>query len=316
MSTIDHEVVQLFASHVHPLSPKLVEMLNENYIHQTERRGCGYTQSSRFLAEYINQARHPIEYEDLKIFQDFDNKGLKKIVDQLGLDDWHNLDQNPKIIEFLATQSRDEFAELVRHHVHIQQQLRTLQQHAHLEESQLVCQMIADVILPKQSSDILLQLNALAEKPKVGSCPMAEKFFLKVAHNSILRQGKINIFVDDQQQPLLLEKLNMGDDHSCISLQPILLNGVRIPAGSLFSVDYDLDGIENKTQNQKFKGYVIPYQAIQGFWFLRLTTLAISPQNRKRAFTTHFQQQVINGLYSPETTQLSQLVDVAQAQIG
>ena len=60
---------------------------------------------------------------------------------------------------------------------------------------------------------------------------------------------------------------------------------------------------------------MIPYSEINGFWFLRLTTLAISPENRARAFTTHYQQQVENGLFSPGTTRLQQLVDVATVQI-
>ena len=37
----DHEIIQIFKNHAHPLSNKLTEMLNEHYTHQTERRGCG-----------------------------------------------------------------------------------------------------------------------------------------------------------------------------------------------------------------------------------------------------------------------------------
>ena len=107
----------------------------------------------------------------------------------------------------------------------------------------------------------------------------------------------------------------MGDNHSCINLQPLLMNGIRIPIGSLFSVDYDIEQIANKVPNQEFKGYIIPYKEIQGFWFLRLTTLAISPENRQRAFTTHFEQQVNNGLFSPDTTLIKQLNDVAKSQL-
>lgn len=312
MSTNAHELVMLFQQHVHPLSNKLVDMLNEHYQHQTERRGCGYTQASRFLADYINSPRHAQDFSDLKIFQNFETKTLKKVVDHLELEDWHNLDQNQKVLAYLEQHPNDED---VLSQLQWQRQLRQLINQAQLEESRIMCQLIIDIILPTQRPD-LVQIPTLLDKPKVGSCPMAEKFFLKVAHKSMLRHGEINIFVDEQQQPILLEKLNMGDDHSCISLAPIMMNGVVIPAGCLFSVDYQRDQISNKIANREFKGYVIPYQDIQGFWFLRVTTLAISPENRKRAFTTHFQQQVINGLYSPEKTQLSQLFEVAQSQIG
>ncbi len=58
MSTLnDHEIIQIFRNHAHPLSNKLTEMLHEHYTHQTERRGCGYTQATRVLAEYINIPR-------------------------------------------------------------------------------------------------------------------------------------------------------------------------------------------------------------------------------------------------------------------
>jgi hypothetical protein len=93
------------------------------------------------------------------------------------------------------------------------------------------------------------------------------------------------------------------------------MNGVRVPAGSLFSLDYDISQITNKRPNKQFKGHVISYKELNGFWFLRLTTLAISPKNRKRAFSTHYKQQVANGLYSPGTTELTQLFNIAQAQI-
>lgn len=143
---------------------------------------------------------------------------------------------------------------------------------------------------------------------------MAENFFLKIAHGRMLRQGNINIFVDQNETPILMEKIKMGDDHSCINLVPLIINGIRIPLGSLFSVYYDEENIE-KRANKNFKGHVISVHDVIGFWFLRLTTLAISPENRARAFSSHFKQQIDNGLFSPETTELKQLITVAQDQI-
>lgn len=320
MATADHEIVQLFQQKLHPLAIKLVEMLNEHYSHQTERRGCGYTQATRVLAEYINSPRDPQEFQDLKLFDDFNYKALKSILDQqasygLQLDSWRNLDLNNSLHQFIGAATDSDFKQSIVQVQEQQQILRSLQEQAQLEESKLLCSMIEDVILPKTAAATdLVELCTRVEKPKVGSCPMAENFFLKIAHHRVLRGGEINIFVDHQNRPLLLEKLNMGDNHSCISLVPLLMNGVRLPAGSLFSVDYDRDAIQNKQPNKQYKGFVIPYDEIPGFWFLRLTTLAVSPQNRKRAFSTHFQQQVDNGLYSPGTTELQQLLEVAQAQ--
>ncbi|NCI78570.1 hypothetical protein [Acinetobacter kanungonis] len=317
MRETDHEIIQLFKQHVHPLSSKLTDMLNEHFSHQTERRGCGYTQSTRVLADYINTARLAQDFSDLKLFDQFDSKTLKTLLEQsqFQISDWHNLDQNPAA-QALPDSTTSELKTEVQQHIALQQQLRNISAHAQLEESKLLCDLISDIILPRSTTQTgLVTLTSLPEKPKVGSCPMAENFFLKIAHGRMLRQGEINIFVDEQQQPIILEKLNMGDNHSCISLKPVLMNGVCLPAGSLFSVDYDRDLITDKTPNQKFKGFVMPYSAINGFWFLRLTTLAVSPENRARAFTTHYQQQVDNGLFSPGTTQLQQLQDIALMQI-
>lgn len=321
MTATAHEVVRLFQEHAYPLSEKLTEMLNEHYSHQTERRGCGYTQATRVLAEYINVPRASHEFQDLKLFDQYDTHGLRKILDQsrtyhLDLSGWRNLDLNQNIQQLNQSEQATDFCDVLQKELNLQQSLRQIQQHAKLEESQLICALIEDVILPKSAMENqIVGVHALADKPKVGSCPMAENFFLKIAHRRVLRSGEINIFVDEQGQPLFMEKLNMGDNHSCISLKPVLMNGVRIPVGSLFSVNYDAEQIVEKRENREFKGFVIPYQAISGWWFLRLTTLAVSPHNRKRAFSTHFQQQVDNGLYSPGTTELQQLIDVAIAQL-
>lgn len=321
MTATAHEVVRLFQDHAYPLSEKLTEMLNEHYSHQTERRGCGYTQATRVLAEYINVPRVSHEFQDLKLFDQYDTHGLRKILDQsrayhVDLSSWRNLDLNQNIQQLNQSEQATEFCDVLEKELRLQKSLRQIQQHANLEESQLICSLIEDVILPKSPiENQIVEVQALVDKPKVGSCPMAENFFLKIAHRRVLRNGEINIFVDVHGQPIFMEKLNMGDNHSCISLKPVLMNGVRIPAGSLFSVSYDAEQLVEKRQNREFKGLVIPHQAISGWWFLRLTTLAVSPQNRKRAFSTHFQQQVDNGLYSPGTTELQQLIDVAIAQL-
>jgi hypothetical protein len=319
MSNVDHELVRVYREQGYSLSETMVEMLNEHYSHQTERRGCGYTQATRVISESVNVPRYPDEYKDLRVFQDVDSKALKQVISQavhqgVDIQSWRNLDQNPSVLAYMATH-QDEYAQALKLQVEWQSKLRQLSSLVELEESKVLANLIEDIILPKTETETgYIELNALSDKPKVGSCPMAEKFFFKIAHDQVLRRGEINIFVDQQQRPVLMEKLNMGDNHSCISLQPVLINGVRLPAGSLFSVNYDAEEVVNKRSNKGYSGFVAPVQNIPGFYFLRLTTLAISSQNRRRAFSSHFEQQVQNGLYSPETTQLSQILQVAQAQ--
>lgn len=317
----NHEIVTLFETYLHPLNSKLVEMLNEHHTHQTERRGCGYTQATRFLADYINVPRSDTEFTDLNIFEDYDLTALKKIMNEasvygLELNSWRNLDKNVGVLNYLADENHAEqdFYQALNKEVQFQQKLRQIRQYANLEESFLIIDFIEDLILPEQGEQWdLINVPNLDEKPKVGSCPMAENFFLKIAHGKILRQGRINIFVDDKNQPLIMEKIKMGDDHSCINLVPMIKNGVRLPIGCLFSTQYEdesLHGVDNK----RVKGSIVPIKSMQGFWFLRLTTLAISPQNRERTFTTHFKQQIQNGLFNPGTTTVSQLMDVAMEQ--
>lgn len=319
---VHHEVVSLFETHLHPLCKTLVEMLNEHHTHQTERRGCGYTQSTRFLSDYINQPRSETEFSDLNIFDDYDTSGLKCILLEasdygIPLASWRDLDLNPDVQHFLADTGKESqsFYQALKKEVQFQQKLRQISDLAELEESKLICNFIEDLILPKSAEHLdLVNIANLDEKPKVGSCPMAENFFLKIAHGKMLRQGQINIFVDTDKTPLIMEKIKMGDDHSCINLVPMIKNGVRLPKGCLFSAQYIEDNLQ-KTENKKFKGSVIPIIDADGFWFLRLTTLAVSPENRARAFTVHFQQQIQNGLFNPQTTTLSQLVDVASEQV-
>ena len=319
----NHEILKLFARRLHPLSAKLTDMLNEHFLHQTERRGCGYTQATRVMAEFINEPRSDQDFEDLRLFADYSVSGLKTIVQQAAAHQlelpqgWRNLDQNPQISALLAQHPnpRDAYENYLKQEVAFQGILRSLHNEVELEESKLLCALIEDIVLPKDATALgLSSIRQLEEKPKVGSCPMAEKFFLEIAHRKLLRLGEINIFVDSNNQPLLLEKMNMGDNHSCINLVPVMMNGVRLPPGCLFSTDYDIDTLP-KTANKQLKGWVIPLDACPGFWFLRVTTLAVSPKNRARAFSTHFQQQVKNGLFSPESVMMSQLLTVAQEQV-
>ncbi|MDR7016391.1 hypothetical protein [Acinetobacter sp. 3657] len=318
---VDHEVVVIFRKYLYPLSAKLTEMLNEHFSHQTERRGCGYTQATRVIAEFVSQPRDALGFQDFRIFEDYETKALKSILNQassygLELTSWRNLDINSDVQQCLVRLSPQElFAKNLQQQVDFQAKLRSIHQYAELEESVLICQLLADIILPQSAKNGLIECNALPEKPKVGSCPMAEKFFLRIAHHRLLRQGEINIFVDEHEQPIMMEKMNMGDNHSCISLVSLLMNGVRLPAGSLFSANYEIEPIE-KHQNKHYKGHVIPISAINGFWFLRLTTLAVSPKNRARAFGYHFKQQVDNGLFRPDITELGQLMEIAQGQIS
>ena len=106
-----HEVVDIFAQHKIPLSHNLVEMLNEDYSHRTERRGCGYTQATRAIATHINQPRLLDDIEDIKLF-DRPTNSLRLLTKHpltadLGLTNWRHLDLRPDLLE-LANKHQDD----------------------------------------------------------------------------------------------------------------------------------------------------------------------------------------------------------------
>lgn len=319
--TPSHEIVELFNQYQIPLSEKIIKMLNEDYSHQTERRGCGYTQATRVLATYINIVRDPESFDDLQLFE-YSLRNLRLVMshapaEHLELKTWRDLDLRQDLLSLLAdpikTAQNATFFDALNDVIRFQHQLRHIINLLKLEESLVLVRLLIDIILPYPLHD-LTTLAPLPEKPKVGSCTMAEKFFLEIAYGSIPRRGRVNIIVDANKQPLLIEKLNMGDSHSCISVVPLIMNGVRLPAGSLFAVDYATD-LEKNQDCKQIAGKIIPLTQCTGFCFLRLTTLCVSPTNRARAFSAHLAQQVTAGLFSCRTTEISQLLTVAKAQL-
>lgn len=191
--------------------------------------------------------------------------------------------------------------------------LRHLQSELVREESRLLAAIISDLAFPRPASDAVVALSAWPDDLKIGTCPLAEKYFLELADAFVRRKGLANVLVSPAGEPLLMEKINLGDDHSCISVAPLSLNGVALPPGSLFGVTYE--GPVGVRKNRELPGQVIPISACSGFRFLRLSTLSVSPKHRERAFTTHFQAQVAAGLFAPAETTIEQLHRLALRQI-
>jgi hypothetical protein len=136
---------------------------------------------------------------------------------------------------------------------------------------------------------------------------------LELAEAFVRRKGLANVLVSPLGEPLLIEKINLGDDHSCISVATLILNGVALPPGSLFGVRYE--GPVALRKNRELPGEIISIRDCSGFRFLRLSTLSVTPKNRARAFTTHFQAQVAAGLFAPGETTIEQLRRLALRQI-
>ena len=180
------------------------------------------------------------------------------------------------------------------------------------EESRLLASMISHLVLSAPEPEVVA-LSAWPDDLKIGTCPLAEKYFLELADGFVRRKGLVNVLVAPSGEPLLVEKINLGDDHSCISLLPLSLNGVVLPPGSLFGVRYDQQAVQRKGRN--LPGQIIAVEQCAGFRFLRLSTLAVSPANRSRAFSAHFEAQLAAGLFAPGEATVAQLRGIAQGQL-
>ncbi len=271
-----HELSESFACADLKLHTLLVEMLDEQCQHQTERRGCGYTQATRFLADLINRPSLP-EVPGLGLF------------DPLPL-------RPSGILRSCYVLSRDEILARLK-----------------LPESLLIFGLIDDLIDPNRGTESPFLVPV--EKLKVGSCPLAEKYFLEIAHRRVRRSGRVNVIVDAAGHASMIEKRGLGDEHSCISLGALRIHGVRLPPGSLLAIDYDDSVLSDAPTLRTLPGYRLEFSSIRAGRLLRLTTLAVAPSARKRAFSTHFQQQVEGGLYSPDATTIEQLAAVAKENL-
>lgn len=181
------------------------------------------------------------------------------------------------------------------------------------EESRLLAGIITDLVFPRQASEAITELSVWHDDLKIGTCPLAEKYFLELAEAFVRRKGLANVLISRAGEPLLVEKINLGDDHSCISVAPLIMNGVVLPPGSLFGVRYE--GAVGVRKNRELPGEIICVTDCSGFRFLRLSTLSVSPGHRERAFTTHFRAQVAAGLFAPGETTIEQIHRLALRQI-
>lgn len=279
MSDGDHELVKAFADRGVHLNGTLTEMLNEHFTHRTERRGCGYTQSTRHLAVLVNRPREKQRDTIASLFPEWVRGG--------------GLSAGVMPLHELVLSIRDALER---------------------EESRLLASLIADLVLPATVTPGVEELPAFFGEIKVGTCPLTEKYFLEVGDGLVRRKGRINVLVSATGAPLLVEKLGLGDNHSCISVSELIINGVRCPPGSLFGVEAAPEGLALRP-NRTLPGSVIPVARCTGFRFLRFATLAVSPEHRQRAFTTHFQSQLDAGLFAPGNTTVAQLRRVAEAQL-
>ena len=311
-SFVLHEVVEAFKSIGFPLNPVLASMLNEAPEHQKPRRGCGFTQASRFLANLINQPRCLSRGGDLQLFSEAGRQRFKKML-AVGRSSFGGLPNG--IVELRKLlESQQGINPQTEGYIAQLRKMENLPGQLALEESRLIANLILSILGRRPDSFNVATLAVCKEKLAIGTCPEAERYFLEFSGGYLRRQGIINILTDEFEQPLLIEKIKIGDSHSCITVKELRLNNVLIPAGSLLGTRYSSIPINAKPCSE-IQGVWMPASNCDGFRFLRLTTLSVSPQNRARAFNNHLKRQLEGSpFFDPLNTRLSDLSRAAFQQ--
>lgn len=307
---MSHELVEALAASGLPPCRILREMLDEYPQHRTERRGCGLTQATRFLAERVNRTRDPRDPSDLAMFDGWSARAIDAIaVRSVGLgwaSGWRDLSDAPEaVIDALAGMpGATELLSLPLRLAEVRSRIRH-------PESHLLLAMIEDILACRMSPHP--NLPVMENKPEIGSCSQAEEFFLEVAHGKIRRGGRVNLWVNEQRQPVLVEKIGLGESHSAMFVREAAICGVTIPPGGLAALRHREDAT---ALGHHADGDVLPLSALAQVRFLRLTTLALPPAQRERAFGEQFRRQVHANLLSPRTTTMDDLLRFADGRLS
>lgn len=314
MSAQSHEIIVAFQQADLGLHKTLCEMLDEHPSHRTERRGCGYTQATRFLSTYINRPRAAEDAFDLGIFADWPKhrtESLARLAIAAGWrQGWRGLHRaEPEMIDRLVPSA------LAAALATLPAQLADIETRLQREESRLLLRLIRSIIdpeIPASGEPCAPDIPEMLEKPEIGSCSQAEEFFLEIAHGRIRRGGRVNLFVDNDDRPLLVEKIGLGESHSAMAVAPVSICGVTLPPGALFALAYRDDAAPLRALAC---GQAMGVDAIVQARFLRLTSLAVSPQVRQRAFSAQLDAQIRGDMLSPRTTMIEDLQAFASAQL-
>jgi len=306
---MSHEIVLRFRENDVRLRPTLEEMLDDHPVHCTDRRGCGFTQATRFLSSYINAPAQSVATDDLGIFAQWPRQetaaAAEALVEAGWPHGWRRLHEAPAERVVAAS----ERAPIPPALVGLGARIRTAAAGLVRTESLLFARFVEQLLARDHEGSVVVP--PMPEKPEIGSCSQAEEFFLELAHGRIRRGGSVNILVDGAGDPVMIEKMNLGESHSAVVLKSISINGVGIPPGSLCALAH-LQGVSGRLTAH---GECLPIIAVAQARFLRLTTLAVSPDECARAFGPQLDAQLRTRMISPATTTLDELRSFARSEL-
>lgn len=265
---------------------ELEDMLSEANEHQGGRRGSGFTQATRVLADIINLPDN--KFRISKLFN------LDKIKDGYDL-----INDTEKLYVFINE--------------HLNKVLSSL----NFESPKKFVLLIMDLFNLRELNNELPIFNTTKkELPRIGTCTTAEIYFYDYLSNNPnwcrfldLKNSSINIIVKENSEPIFLEKKGIGEQ-TAIVLSSFILNGCEIPEGSLVQLDYD-NSLNYKTTMDN-TGFIIPIHKINNVRFLRFTPLISSPDERSEVFNSHLKHQIENEMFNAENITIQDFKDKIQ----
>ncbi len=197
-------------------------------------------------------------------------------------------------------------------------------------ESKMVADLIVQKFEPYEPTpeDVVLRTPNEAgvssyDMPRVGSCTSAELYYLEFVNSPGTYQwrngdsGMMNVITDASGEPILLEKEGLGDPYSCITLREVVWERFLLPPVTLMAVKYPKEATSQERINLAHEKPYSTEIALDSCVFvpLRITTLAIAPDQRKRAFGQHIDFQKRNGFPDFDTMPLDELVERANEML-
>ncbi|MCX6757696.1 MAG: hypothetical protein NTZ44_02325 [Candidatus Nomurabacteria bacterium] len=292
-SIIHKEVIDIFKNAGLPLNDKLTEMLTEPDRMQSGRQGSGYTNLFRELSTYVNNpSKNPLE-----LFNDVEMDTT------LNDEDYNNLTTKEKIAK-----------------LHVQEKIESVNHILIHPSHKIFINMIHDIVLGSEKNIPSIELETDMEKiEKIGTCTTAEVYFfqwqgikeLKNFHGG--HEGFMNVIVDEKQKPIILEKLGLGAK-SCISLVPLKIGKVEIPAGSMLQAIPK----ENIKYENNFSIYFPKKFNASDYTFkmLRISLLALPPEVRAESFGNHYHDQIKNNYTNCEWLKIEDYRNLAEKALA
>lgn len=152
----------------------------------------------------------------------------------------------------------------------------------------LIIQIINPHAIPKTENEVEVKMTESSFT--IGGCEMAEKNMLAYisGKHTKPKDGYVNLIIDNNKSPLMLEKMHLGNKHSALSLKPVRINGVLIPAGAILSAEPDIfePTISKMKLFPKKEGainYVTKLSDYKGFKFIRMSILSLPEEIRASA---------------------------------